>query len=130
MSVGLTTAAAQVHEMMEAKYESRLFNLQRQLSRLNLLIIDELGFVPLSRTGAEPLFKVFSQCYERGSIMVTTNLPFDEWTEVFGSERLTGALLHRLTHHVHILEMNGESYRLKRSRENAASQAPDELDNP
>ena len=62
--------------------------------------------------------------------MVTTNLPFDEWTEVFGSERLTGALLDRLTHHVHILEMNGESYRLKRSRENATAQAPDDLDNP
>ena len=62
--------------------------------------------------------------------MVTTNLPFDEWTEVIGSERLTGALLDRLTHHVHILEMNGESYRLKRSRENAAAQAPDESDNP
>ena len=62
---------------------------------------------------------------ERGSILVTTNLPFDEWTEVFGPERLTGALLDRLTHHVHILEMNGESYRLKRSRETAASQAPD-----
>ena len=58
------------------------------------------------------------------------HLPFDEWTEVFGSERLTGALLDRLTHHVHILEMNGESYRLKRSRENAAAQAPDESDNP
>ena len=89
-----------------------------QLSRLNLLIIDELGFVPLSTTGAELLFEVFSQRYERGSILVTTNLPFDEWTEVFGSERLTGALLDRLTHHVHILEMNGESYRLKHSREN------------
>ena len=76
------------------------------------------------------LFEVFSQRYERGSIMVTTNLPFDEWTEVFGSERLTGALLDRITHHVHILEMNGESYRLKRSRENAAAQAPDESDNP
>ena len=79
----------------------------------------------LSKTGAELLFDVFSQRYERGSIMVTTNLAFDEWTEVFGSERLTGALLDRLTHHVHILEMNGESYRLKRSRETAASQAPD-----
>ena len=126
MSVGFTTAAALVHEMMEARDERRLLNLQRQLSRLNLLIIDELGFVPLSTTGAELLFEVFSQRYERGSILVTTtNLPFDEWTEVFGSERLTGALLDRLTHHVHILEMNGESYRLKRSRENASSQAPD-----
>ena len=117
MSVGFTTAAGLVHEMMEARDERRLLNLQKQLSRLNLLIIDELGFVPLSRTGAELLFEVFSQRYERGSTMVTTNLPFDEWTEVFGSERLTGALLDRLTHHVHILEMNGESYRLKRSRE-------------
>ena len=74
------------------------------------------------------LFEVFSQRYKRGSIMVTTNLPFDEWTEVFGSERLTGSLLDRLTHHVHILEMNGESYRLKRSRDSAAFQAPDEPD--
>ena len=71
---------------------------------------------------------MFSQRYERGSIMVTTNLPFDEWTEVFGSERLTGTLLDRLTHHVHILEMNGEGYRLKRSRENALSQPSDEPD--
>ena len=130
MSVGFTTAASLVHELMEARDERRLLNVQRQLSRLNLLIIDELGFVPLSTTGAELLFEVFSQRYERGSILVTTNLPFDEWTEVFGSERLTGALLDRLTHHVHILQMNGESYRLKRSRENAAAQAPDELDNP
>ncbi len=106
---------------MEARYERRLLNLQRQLSRLSLLIIDELGFVPLSSTGAELLFEVFSQRYERGSILVTTNLPFDEWTGVFGSERLTGALLDRLTHHVHILEMNGDSYRLKRSRESANS---------
>ena len=103
-----------------------LLNLHRQLSRLSLLIIDELGFVPLSPTGAELLFEVFSQRYERGSILVTTNLPFDEWTEVFGSERLTGALLDRLTHHVHILEMNGESYRLKRSREGVVSQTREE----
>ena len=89
MSVGFTSAAALVHELMEARDERRLLNLQRQLSRLNLLIIDELGFVPLSRTSAELLFEVFSQRYERGSIMVTTNLPFDEWTEVFSSERLT-----------------------------------------
>ena len=126
MSVGFTTTAALVHELMEARDERRLLNLQRQLSRLSLLIIDELGFVPLSPTGSELLFEVFSQRYERGSILVTTNLPFDEWTEVFGSERLTGALLDRLTHHVHILEMNGESYRLKRSREGTASQPSDE----
>ena len=97
-----------------------------QLARLKLLIIDELGFVPLSTTGAELLFEVFSQRYERGSILVTTNLPFDEWTEVFGSERLTGALLDRLTHDVHIIEMNGDSYRLKGSRQNAVSPPPGE----
>ena len=73
---------------------------------------------------------MFSQRYERGSILVTTNLPFDEWTEVFGSEplRLTGALLDRLTHHVHILGMNGDSYRLRHSRESAASQSPGSSD--
>ena len=92
MSVGFTTAAL-VHELVEARDERRLLNLQRQLARLNLLIIDELGFVPRSTTGAELPFEVFSQRYEPGSILVTTNLPFDEWTEVFGSERLTGALL-------------------------------------
>ena len=128
MSVGFTTAAGLVYELMEARDERRVLNLLRQLSRLSLLIIDELGFVPLSRTGAELPFEVFSQRYERGSTLVTTNLPFDEWTEVFDSERLTGALLDRLTHHVHILEMNGESYRLRHSRENALLQASEEPD--
>ena len=71
--------------------------------------------------GAELLFEVFSQRYERGSILVTSNLPFDEWTEMFGSERLTGALLDRLTHHVHILEMNGESYSLNQSQKRRKS---------
>ena len=74
--------------------------------------MDERGFVPLSKAGAEMLFEILSQRYERSSTLVTSNLPFAEWTEVLGSERLTGALLDRLTHHVHILEMNGESYRL------------------
>ena len=74
------------------------------------------------------LFEVFSQRYECGSILVTTNLPFDEWTEVFGSERLTGALLDRLTHHIHILEMNGDSWRFRHSRQNAASQVSDDPD--
>ena len=116
LSVGFITAAALVHELLEARDEKRLLRLQRQLAGYKLLIIDELGYVPLSPTGAELLFEVFSQRYERGSTMVTSNLPFDEWTSVFGSERLTGALLDRLTHHVHILEMNGDSYRLAESK--------------
>jgi len=99
--------------------------LQKRLAGLKLLIIDELVFVPLSKTGAELLFEVFSQRYERGSTPVTSNLPFDEWTEVFGSQRLTGALLDRLTHHVHILEMNGESFRLKQSRQTNQHQPTD-----
>lgn len=84
---------------------------------------DFCQFVPLSKSGAELLFEVFSQRYERGSTMVTSNLPFQEWTEVLGSERLTGALLDRLTHHVHILEMNGESYRLKQSKRKRTTQS-------
>ena len=72
--------------------------------------------MPLSKTGAELLFEIFSQRYEQGSTLLTSNLPFTEWTEVLGSECMTGALLDRLTHHVHILEMNGESYRLKQSK--------------
>jgi DNA replication protein DnaC len=115
-SVGFTTAAGLVHQLMEARDEKRLLRLQTQLSAYKLLIIDELGYVPLSPTGAELLFETFSQRYERGSTIVTSNLPFEDWTSVFGSERLTGALLDRLTHHVHILEMNGESYRLKQSK--------------
>jgi DNA replication protein DnaC len=127
LSVGFTTAAALVHELLEARDEKRLLRLQKQLVGYKLLIIDELGFVPLSKSGAELLFEIFSQRYERGSTLVTSNLPFDEWTEVLGSERLTGALLDRLTHHVHILEMNGESYRLAQSirRRRASSSAAD-----
>ena len=133
MKVRFITAAALVHELIEAVDERRLQRLQKLLASQDLLIIDELGFVPLSKTGAEDLliidelgfvplsktellFEVISQRYERGSIIITSNLPFDEWTEVFGSERLTGAILDRLTHHVHILEMNGDSFRLRQSR--------------
>jgi len=116
LKVRFITASAMVHELMEARDEQRLIRLQKQLATQHLLIIDELGFVPLSKTGAELLFEIISQRYERGSIMITSNLPFDEWTQTFGTERLTGALLDRLTHHVHILEMNGESYRLNQSR--------------
>ena len=121
LSVGFIMAAALVHELMEARDEKRLLRFQKQLAKYKLLIIDELGFVPLSKTGAELLFEVFSRRYERSSTLLTSNLPFDEWTEIFGSERLTGALLDRLTHHVYILEMNGESYRLNQSRKRRKS---------
>ena len=116
LSVGFVTAAALVHELMEARDERRLLRLQKQMVGYKLLIIDELGFVPLSKTGAELLFELISQRYERGATLITSNLPFDEWTETFGSERLTGALLDWLTHHVNILEMNGDSYRLGQSK--------------
>ena len=103
---------------------------QAQLASVKLLIIDELGYVPLSPTGAELLFEVFSQRYERGATIVTSNLPFVEWTSVLGSERLTGALLDRLTHHVHILEMNGESYRLKQACDRRREAIKAETDAP
>ena len=123
LSVGFTTAAALVHELMEARDERRFLRLQKQMAGYKLLIIDELGFVPLSKTGAELLFELISQRYERGSTLITSNLPFDEWTETFGPERLPGALLDRLTHHVNILEMNGDSYRLGQSRARKAKAA-------
>ena len=118
--VRFTTAAALVNELLEARDERRLLRFQKQLAKQDLLIVDELGYVPLSKTGAELLFEILSQRYEQGSTMVTSNLPFNEWTEVLGSERMTGALLDRLTHHVHILEMNGESFRLKHSKSRRA----------
>jgi DNA replication protein DnaC len=130
-SVAFDTAAGLVHQLMEARDERRLLRLQSQLAVVKLLIVDELGYVPLSQTGAELLFEVFSQRHEHGSTIVTSNLPFEEWTSVFGNQRLTGALLDRLTHHVHILELNGESYRLRQSkarRKQTAQSARDTAD--
>ena len=119
-----TTAAALVNQLIESRDEQRLLRFQKQLAKVQLLIVDELGFVPLSKTGAELLFEVFSQRHERGSTMVTSNLPFDEWTDIFGSQRLTGALLDRLTHHVHVLACNGDSYRLADAKRRRAKDTP------
>ena len=104
--------AALLNRRVTLMTPAALFSRRLQLERLDVLILDELGYVPFSKTGAELLFDVVSRAYERTSLIVTTNLPFEQWTEVLGSERLTGALLDRLTHRVHILEANGESYRL------------------
>ena len=102
-----------ITQLLEAREERMLLRLKSQLSKLDLLILDELGYVPASKVGSELLFDVISTAYERHSLIVTTNLPFENWTEVLGSERLTGATLDRLTHRCHILEAGGESYRLR-----------------
>jgi DNA replication protein DnaC len=99
--------------LLEAREERDLLRLKKQLSKLDLLILDELGYVPASKVGAELFFDVISTAYERLSVVITTNLPFENWTEVLGSERLTGATLDRLTHRCHILEASGESFRLQ-----------------
>jgi DNA replication protein DnaC len=112
-----------VTQLLEKREERSLERFAKQLEKQHLLVLDELGYVPFSKAGAELLFEVVSRAYERTSLIVTTNLPFENWVEVMGSERLTGALLDRLTHRVHIIEANGESYRLKdaRKRQNTSA---------
>ena len=105
-----------VTHLMEMTEQRQLERTVKQLEKQDLLILDEMGYVPFSKTGAELLFEVMSRAYERLSLIVTTNLPFESWVDIFGSERLTGALLDRLTHRVHIIEVNGPSYRLMESK--------------
>ncbi len=109
------TAAGLINELLEAQSQLRLGKLETTLAKCDLIILDELGFVPFTKEGAESLFTFCSSRYERGSIIITTNLDFVRWKEIFGDEALTGALLDRLTHRSHILEMNGDSYRFKES---------------
>jgi len=113
----------------EAREERQLTRLRSQLAKLDLLVLDELGYVPASQVGAELLFDVISTAYERSSVIVTTNLPFEEWKEVLGSERLTGAALDRLTHRCTIVETGRDSYRLREARKRR-QQAPVELPLP
>ncbi len=110
------TVKALVTQLLEMAEQRQLERTLKQMERQDILILDELGYVPFSRTGAELLFEVISRAYERLSLIVTTNLPFESWVEIFGCERLTGALLDRLTHRVHIIEANGPSYRLRQSK--------------
>jgi DNA replication protein DnaC len=109
------TTAALVNRLEEMQKQYQLERFLTQMDRAELLICDELGYLTFSRTGAELLFQVFADRYERGSLLVTSNLAFSEWVQVFQGERMTAALLDRLTHHCHIFEMNGESYRFKQS---------------
>ena len=110
------SASQLANAYLEAREERQITRLEANIQRHDLIIIDELGYIPLDRTGAEHLFSFFSQCYEQTSLIVTTNLPFADWPQVFANDqRLAGALLDRLTHHVDILELVGDSYRLKAS---------------
>ena len=102
--------------LLEARDEKSLLRLRSQLAKQDVVVLDELGYVPASKAGAELLFDLIGQAYERQSLLVTTNLAFEHWTEVLGSERLTGAALDRLTHRCSILEFTGESYRLQDAR--------------
>ncbi|MEN6641951.1 MAG: IS21-like element helper ATPase IstB [Armatimonadia bacterium] len=115
-SVRFFSATGLVTQLLEKRQDRELERFQRQLERLELIVLDELGYVPFSKAGAELLFDVVGRAYERTSLILTTNLPFEEWTEIMGSERLTGALLDRLTHRVHILEANGPSCRLAEAK--------------
>lgn len=109
------TAATLVTKLEEAQKQYQLERFLKQLDKLELLVCDELGYLSFNRSGAELLFQVFADRYERGSLLITSNLPFSEWQQVFQGERMTAALLDRLTHHCEILEMNGESYRFRES---------------
>jgi DNA replication protein DnaC len=109
------TAATLVNQLEEAQKQYRLERLLSALDKVDLLIVDELGYLSFSRGGAELLFQVFADRCERGSILITSNLPFSEWNQIFQGERMTAALLDRFTHRCHIFEMNGESYRFRDS---------------
>ena len=111
--VQFMTVTSLITQLLEAREDRKLDRLLARLGKLHLLILDEFGYVPFSKAGAELLFEVVSRAYERQSIIMTTNLPFEQWTEILVNERLTGALLDRITHRVHIIEANGESFRLK-----------------
>jgi len=108
-----------VNQLLEAQQNRQLERLLKRIEKLHLLVLDEFGYVPFSKSGAELLFEVASRAYERQSLIITTNLPFEAWTEILGNERLTGALLDRVTHRVHIIEANGESFRLKDAKKRA-----------
>jgi len=115
LRVKFYTAAGLINELLAAQQEYRLNRLEKQWLVPHVIILDELGYVPFSKMGAELLFQFCAARYERGSIIITTNLEFPKWTEILGDEQMTAALLDRLTHNAHILNINGDSYRFKQA---------------
>lgn len=113
--VGFYTAADLVNTLLEANAQYRLSRVEHKLQTLDLLIVDELGYLDLDEKGLKLLFSVFANRYERKSTLITTNLPFQQWESIFKDSAMTVALVDRLTHHCHIIEMNGDSYRFKQS---------------
>ena len=115
LRVKFYTASGLINELLAAQQEYRLNRLEKQWLTPHVIILDELGYVPFSKMGAELLFQFCASRYERGSMIITTNLEFPKWTEVLGDEKMTAALLDRLTHNAHILNINGDSYRFKQA---------------
>jgi len=107
--------AALVNHLSDAKANGELKRFMKQMEKIDLLICDEWGYVPFEKDGSQLLFQVISECYERKSIIITTNLEFSKWNGVFYDEKLTSAIIDRLVHHSHLLVFDGESYRLKHS---------------
>jgi DNA replication protein DnaC len=128
--VRFVTAANLVTQLEEAQRQHRLERVLSQLDRVDLLVIDELGYLSFSRGGAELLFQVFADRYERRSVLVTSNLAFSEWGTVFQGDRMTAALLDRLTHRCEIFEMNGESYRFRESMKAKTDKDPKKPKDP
>jgi DNA replication protein DnaC len=113
--VKFVTAAELVEELLMANEEHKIGMLEKRWLKFDVIVVDELGYVPFTKIGSELLFQFFAGRYERASVVITTNLEFTEWTSIFGDEKMTAALLDRLTHRSHILLLNGESYRFRQS---------------
>ena len=114
-SVKFFRTAALVNKLSEAKKAKELSGFIKQIMKNDLLIFDEWGYIPLDRDGSQLLFEIISECYERKSIIITTNIEFSRWTNVLYDEQMTGALIDRLLHHCHLLIFNGDSERMKNS---------------